>query len=265
MKNKFLLPLVSAALFCSALNVFAAEGIIKDGRTLVPVRGVFEDLGFTVDWNDAESKAVISDGNHDISLIKGMKWFRADGREIFPDVPQQIINGSFYLPLRAIGDAAGADVSWDADSKTATVKYNGRETSVKCKSEQLKSNNAYQELQNRVKALSSDTYIIGEYQANGYTFSVNYYTSFPESDPAKTGVIYTTNRQTGYDEAASYIHLPAGDKNTGKEFVSSNGLYIMSGGPLNGYTIGFNDNEMIVVSEGNLQGIYKKTRAYNPS
>ena len=52
-----------------------------------------------------------------------MKWFRADGKEIYPDVPQQLINNKLYLPLRAISDAIGASTTWDADTKTVRIMY----------------------------------------------------------------------------------------------------------------------------------------------
>ena len=112
-------------------SAFGAEGVIKDGRTLVPVRGVFESLGFTVNWDSATNKASISDGVHEVSVIKGLNYFKADGKEIYPDVPQQIINGSFYLPLRAIGDAVGANTSWDNENKMAHISYNGKDVYVK--------------------------------------------------------------------------------------------------------------------------------------
>ncbi|MBR6400288.1 MAG: copper amine oxidase N-terminal domain-containing protein [Firmicutes bacterium] len=97
----------------------------------MPVRGVFESLGFTVNWDSATNKASISDGVHEVSVIKGLNYFKADGKEIYPDVPQQIINGSFYLPLRAIGDAVGANTSWDNENKMAHISYNGKDVYVK--------------------------------------------------------------------------------------------------------------------------------------
>ncbi|MBQ8940984.1 MAG: copper amine oxidase N-terminal domain-containing protein [Firmicutes bacterium] len=105
-------------------------GIIVNGRTMFPVRGVFEALGFNVEWNAEEKKAVISNSEHTVSLISGMKWFRADGKEIYPDVPQQLINNKLYLPLRAISDAIGASTTWDADTKTVRIMYKNTAVTV---------------------------------------------------------------------------------------------------------------------------------------
>ncbi len=126
----------------SAITAFAAEGVIKDGRTLVPVRGVFEGLGFSVNWDASTNKASMTDGKHAVSVIKNMNYIRADGKEIYPDVPQQVISGSFYLPLRSIADAIGAETSWNADNKMVHISYNGKDVYIHCiSSEELISAN----------------------------------------------------------------------------------------------------------------------------
>lgn len=133
MRKKIIFILSIIIMLFAALNTYGAEGVIKDGRTFVPVRGVFESLGFNVSWDSVTSKASISDGTHSVSVIKGMNYFKADGRQIYPDVPQQVINGSLYLPLRAVGDSIGANISWDGNNKTAHISYNGRDAYIKCK------------------------------------------------------------------------------------------------------------------------------------
>ena len=122
----------SLMIFASAGVAEAASGKIIDGRTLVPVRGVFEELGFNVDWDAETATATISDADHNISITKGVTYFYADGETVVPDVPQQIIDGSFYLPLRAVGDSVGADVSWDGETKTAHISYKGSDSYVNC-------------------------------------------------------------------------------------------------------------------------------------
>ncbi len=116
----------------NTLTAFGAEGVVKNGRTLVGVRGVFEELGFNVTWNSEKNEAVLSDDTHYISLVKGEDHFFADGTDIKPDVPQQIIGDKFYLPLRAIGDAIGADVSWNEENKIAHITYNAKDVYIKC-------------------------------------------------------------------------------------------------------------------------------------
>ncbi|MBR6400212.1 MAG: copper amine oxidase N-terminal domain-containing protein [Firmicutes bacterium] len=107
-------------------NLIEAQGVIVESRTLVPVRGVFEELGYSVDW-DAETKTATLTGEKTVVIQSGGTTFTVDGEEITPEVPQQIIEDRFMLPLRAIGEAVGAAVDWDAETKTVIITTDGAE------------------------------------------------------------------------------------------------------------------------------------------
>lgn len=97
------------------------EGVIVEGRTMVPVRGIFEQIGYTVDW-DAETKtATLTKGSTTVEMTNGNTYFTLNDTQITPDVPQQIIDGRFMLPLRAVSEALNAQVDWDAETKTASI------------------------------------------------------------------------------------------------------------------------------------------------
>lgn len=97
------------------------EGVIVDGRTMVPVRGVFEKLGYNVEWNNETKTATLTKGSSTVSMTSGDLFFTYNGNKITPDVPQQIIDGRFMLPLRAVSEALNAKVNWDAETKTAEI------------------------------------------------------------------------------------------------------------------------------------------------
>ncbi|MBO5560746.1 MAG: copper amine oxidase N-terminal domain-containing protein [Firmicutes bacterium] len=101
-------------------NIIGAQTVIVDSRTLVPVRGVFEELGYTVDW-DGETKTATLKGEKTVVIVSGETTFTVDGEVVTPEVPQQIIEGRFMLPLRAVGEAIGADVDWEAETKTVII------------------------------------------------------------------------------------------------------------------------------------------------
>ena len=101
-------------------NIIGAQTVIVDSRTLVPVRGVFEELGYTVDW-DADTKTATLTGEKTVVIKSGESVFTVDGETVTPEVPQQIIEGRFMLPLRAVGEAIGADVDWEAETKTVII------------------------------------------------------------------------------------------------------------------------------------------------
>lgn len=104
-------------------NLVEDKGIIVDGRTLVPVRGVFEYMGYSVEWaNDTKTATLTSrDKETIITLINGNTTFSVNNTVITPDVPQQIVEGKFMLPLRAVGEAVNATVDWNEDKKIATI------------------------------------------------------------------------------------------------------------------------------------------------
>ena len=95
--------------------------VVVEGRTLIPLRGVFDNMGYAIDW-DGETKTVTLTKDGDVlTVVIGQASYSLNGESHAIDVPAQIINGSTMLPLRAIGDAAGAEVLWDAETKTATI------------------------------------------------------------------------------------------------------------------------------------------------
>lgn len=95
--------------------------VISQGRTLIPLRGVFDRLGYDIYWN-GDTKTVILNKNDDSIIINiGDRSYTKNGERFGIDVPACIIDGSTMLPLRAIGNAAGCDISWDGETKTAYI------------------------------------------------------------------------------------------------------------------------------------------------
>jgi len=94
---------------------------IMDGRTLVPVRGVFEALGFDVTWSQATMTAYMFGGQHSVAITIGLDSFTLNGARHHLDVPAQIIDGSTMLPIRALLEALGHEVQWDDAAQTVRI------------------------------------------------------------------------------------------------------------------------------------------------
>lgn len=96
--------------------------VIKEGRVLIPIRGMMAALGAKVDWN-AEDKMVTIELNDSILEIdfgaldeNGMPAFYFNDVKIDgPDVPPKSINGRIVLPLRFIAEVFGLTVDFDAE------------------------------------------------------------------------------------------------------------------------------------------------------
>ncbi|MCL2198965.1 MAG: stalk domain-containing protein [Defluviitaleaceae bacterium] len=94
-----------------------AHPVNLEGRVFVPVRDVFEAMGFEVGWDDGTATASVSNTAHTVSIRRGDDFITVNGDVVYPDVPPQIIDGSLMLPLRAIAQAVGANVEWTEDSR----------------------------------------------------------------------------------------------------------------------------------------------------
>ncbi len=102
-------------------NAVDMKGVILENRTMVPVRGVMEELGYTVDWDADTKTATLKNDVNTVKITAGESVFYLNDTAVTPDVPQTIIEGRFMLPLRAVSEAVGAKVDWDGESKTAVI------------------------------------------------------------------------------------------------------------------------------------------------
>lgn len=106
------------------------EPTVINNRTMVPLRGIFENLGYSIEWDVDTKTATLKKDDKSISIQTGADSFSVNGVGKQLDVPAQILNGSLMLPLRAIGEAAGLSVIWDSSSKTVIMTNIAEVTNV---------------------------------------------------------------------------------------------------------------------------------------
>ena len=95
--------------------------MMLNNRVLVPVRGVFEHMGFYVTWNNEERFARLEREDTVVIIPAGMSSFIVNNDVITPDVPQQMVNNRMLLPLRAIAEALGGTAEWDNSNRIAQI------------------------------------------------------------------------------------------------------------------------------------------------
>lgn len=103
-----------------------AQPIIKDNRTLIPLRGLFEKMDYEISWNANLKAAVLSKDGNTISIRNDKEYIVVNGIQKEVDVPAQIIDEYMMIPLRAVADSTGALVNWDAENKTAQIIFNNK-------------------------------------------------------------------------------------------------------------------------------------------
>lgn len=87
--------------------------VVKDGRTLVPVRFISENFGAKVDWDEAQGMVTVNKDDKVIKMSIGSTQYTVDGKEQTLEVPAQTINERTFIPLRALVEALGKNVFWD--------------------------------------------------------------------------------------------------------------------------------------------------------
>ena len=120
----FTLPVIAAptvVLDGKQLSFSDTQPIIEDGRTLVPLRSIFESMGATVTWNQDTQTATAIKGNKTVILPIGSTEPTINGQVKKLDVPAKIVNGRTLAPLRFVGEAFGGTVGWDQGSQTITI------------------------------------------------------------------------------------------------------------------------------------------------
>jgi len=102
--------------------------VIKNSRTLLPIRAVVEALGGTVDWDNAAKKVTVTlksthvelwIGNPQAKVNGATKWIDETNHKVVPE----IINGRTMIPLRFVAENLGCDVQWDGTTKTITITF----------------------------------------------------------------------------------------------------------------------------------------------
>ncbi|MCL2352670.1 MAG: N-acetylmuramoyl-L-alanine amidase family protein [Firmicutes bacterium] len=105
----------------SELTDLPMPPVILDGRTLAPVREIFESLGAAVDWRPDAREADISYQGNLLTLRIDDPVATLNGRYITMEVPPKIINDKTMIPVRFPAEALGFEVGWDGVSRTVTV------------------------------------------------------------------------------------------------------------------------------------------------
>ncbi|NCO41210.1 MAG: hypothetical protein COZ06_17605 [Armatimonadetes bacterium CG_4_10_14_3_um_filter_66_18] len=95
------------------------------GRTMVPLRGIFESLGAQVQW-DASSRTITATKDAtNVQLGIGDRRAAVNGQTVLLDVPASILRGSTMVPLRFVSEALGADVKWFEATQLVSITSAG--------------------------------------------------------------------------------------------------------------------------------------------
>ena len=140
--NRFLTLVIAFVLAVTfTFAVFADDGItvvldgekvsfdvppqIIDGRTMVPIRAIFEALGAEVEWNDKTKTVTATIDDYVVECTINSKVMTVCGEKTEMDVSPVIVDGRTLMPARFAAEAFGCRVGWADPIKTAFITSYG--------------------------------------------------------------------------------------------------------------------------------------------
>jgi hypothetical protein len=101
--------------------IFEQPPVIVNGRTLVPLRVIFEAIGAKVNWDPNNKTITAVKDTMRIELQIDQTKVLKNQEVINLDAAPQIINGRTFVPLRFVSESFDSDVQWDDINKTVTI------------------------------------------------------------------------------------------------------------------------------------------------
>ena len=132
MKKKLLSALLALAMllpsaFAVDLYVDGSElqtdvpPTILSGRTLVPLRAIFEALDADVSWNGATQAATAAKAGTTVQVSIDDTTAYVNGQKQILDVPAKLIDGRTMVPARFVSESLDARVLWDGNTQSVYV------------------------------------------------------------------------------------------------------------------------------------------------
>ncbi len=107
-----------------SLNTDVSPAVIK-GRTLVPLRAIFEQLGADVNFNQKTNTITAVKGDIKITHKIGENKLYVNGEKVLLDVSSQSIQNRTMVPLRAISESFDCFVTWGKADQAIIISVIG--------------------------------------------------------------------------------------------------------------------------------------------
>jgi competence protein ComEC len=97
------------------------EPRIIDGRTMVPVRDIFNAVGADVEWHSQNNEIYASSNNTVVKMYLGSKEYYVNNVKYVMDCVPAVIDGRTLAPARYAAEAFGFGVAWDNATRTVII------------------------------------------------------------------------------------------------------------------------------------------------
>lgn len=97
------------------------------GRTMLPLRAIFEALDARVGWNQRAQTVTATKAGTTVVLKIGSKVATINDSNVTLEVPAQTIRGRTMVPVRFVSEALGEQVLWNSRTQTVTINTTNRD------------------------------------------------------------------------------------------------------------------------------------------
>lgn len=116
--------------FNGKLMEFDVPAMTVNGRTMVPMRKIFEEFGMSVNWDDSTQTVTalksFGEGKHDVIKMQIDNYtMTKNGETTDLDVAPMVLDGRTLVPVRAIAESMDANVLWNNDLRSVIITTEG--------------------------------------------------------------------------------------------------------------------------------------------
>jgi uncharacterized secreted protein with C-terminal beta-propeller domain len=90
-----------------------ASVYMKDGRVMIPLRFIGEQLNAQVNWDSFGKEITLKSSDQSVQIQPGSNAMRVGGTSVALDTPAEISGDRVYVPLRAVAQAMNQTVFYD--------------------------------------------------------------------------------------------------------------------------------------------------------
>ena len=146
MKKNISLLLAICLLISVNITIFASDTIsvtldgnyiefdvhpqIINGRTMVPIRAIFEKMGAVVEWDGNTSSAICTKGDTVVKMTVNSMDMYINNQLTKMDISPVVIDGRTLAPARYVAEAFGADVQWDQNNNAVIITSSKNSTEI---------------------------------------------------------------------------------------------------------------------------------------
>ena len=100
---------------------FDVKPQIINGRTMVPIRAIFEKMGAVVEWNGNTNSVICTKDDTVVKMTVNSMDMYINNQLTKMDISPVVIDGRTLAPARYVAEAFGADVQWSQKNNTVVI------------------------------------------------------------------------------------------------------------------------------------------------